>query len=195
MQSPNKISVFGKQRFVTPFIGIIEREYGPDERGVGLKCPSQEKLVFVAIESDDPLHYLRAFKMLAEISEVTDSIVHDCITATKSGNRLENLARTHVFNERGIYQRSMFEEAQKKALAFKPNARDVQQVIDGFAKYLVPLATKEPLGLSDVEPEPPCSTVQIVHSKAPATERPCYKPLLVGYAAESSARHAMPSAA
>lgn len=166
-------------RFVVPFIGVAERTDGAFERGIGVKCPTQEKLIFVAIDSVDPLHYLRAFKMLGELSEISDSLAQDCIIATKGGSRLKNLSETSVYQKSGTHRQRLLSEAQIKALAFKPSPDMVQQVIKGFAYNLVPLATKEPLGLSNVDSEPSCSTVHMTHHvKASASERPCFLPLV-----------------
>lgn len=194
-QSPGKIPVFGKKRFVTPFIGVIEREYGPHERGVGVKCPNQEKLIFHAVDSSDPLHYLRAFKLLCEIGELNDSILEDCIIATKDERRLENFSQTYVFKNSGDYRRSRFFDAQRRVMDFKPSPEDIRKVVDGFAHYLAPLETRE---LSHQVNEGTKLSHPIVRFEQPETmlnkaDRPCYKPLV--HALESSMSQAMPSAA
>ncbi len=195
-QSPGKVTVFGKKRVVVPFIGIIEREYGKHERGVGVKCPTQEKMIFHPLDSDDPLHYLRAFKLLCEVGELNDSIVQDCIIATKDQRRFENLAKTSVYLKNGENRISRFFDAQRRAMEFNPSPEDIKHVVDGFAQYLAPLTTKEAVVQTEEGAESLRITADQEQLGASIVEdkRGCYKPLLTGFALESSVRHAMPSA-
>lgn len=197
--SPGKVAVYGKKREITPFIGIIKRDDGSFDRVVGAKCPNQEKLVFGAVQSVDPLHYIRAFKMLGELKVITDELVQiciqDCVIATQPGSRLENLAKTKVYRECGIYKQSAFEDAQKKAFAFIPSPEMVQCVIDGFDKHLVPLEAQTPSCKPNEYAELSHSVICLEQPEAAPSkaDRPCYKPLI--HALESSAPQVMPSAA
>ena len=188
------VVVYGKKREITPFIGVIKREDGSFTRGVGAKCPNQGKLVFVAVESEDPLHYLRACKMLEELWELSDDLAKDCVIATKDEHRLENFAQTKVYENSGEHRKTKFEDAQKKALAFKPSLGAIKQVIDEFALHLGPIAEKDPAG-STTNNAKSSAVVQFEQLEAMTTkaDRLCYKPLV--HALESPAHSAMPSAA
>lgn len=148
------MSVYGKMREITPFIGIIKRDDGSFERGIGVKCPNQEKLVFRALQSIDPLHYIRAFKMLGELHQITDELVQDCIIATQPGSRLANFAKTKVYRECGIYKQSAFEDAQKKAFAFIPSKELIQRVTNGFEKHGASLDKEDSSGLPIIAAAP-----------------------------------------
>lgn len=161
-QSPGKVTVFGKKREITPFIGVIKREDGSFDRGIGAKCPNQEKLIFRAIDSNDPLVYLRAFKMLSELGEITDELTQDCVIATQNEHRLENFSQTNVYLKNGgAYRQAMLYDAQRKAFTFKPSPEIIQQVIDGFSEHLVPLAKKEALEPTVNDIAPSCSVISL----------------------------------
>lgn len=162
--------VYAKERPIIPFIGVRTCANGSHERVVGVKCPTQEKSVFQVVDSADPLVYLRVWKMLGELKVITDELVQicikDCIIATQPGNRLWNFSQTSVYQDRGIYRLSMFEDAQKKALAFKPNEGLIEKVLQGFAKHGAPLEGKGASGQLIVTP----SASPFVLSPAPKDE-------------------------
>lgn len=174
-----------------PFIGIIEHDDGSRERGIGLKCPNQEKLIFRTIDSDDPLRYLRALKMLSELNEITDSFVQDCVIATQDGNRLENFSRTNAFEKCGTHRQAKLLDAQILALAFKPNPDDIKKVINGFAVHLVPLAEKK--SLKDIDSSDSVTSLGKSEKLTAAKERPCFLPLV--HALGSSMQSLSPAAA
>ena len=153
--------VYTKERPIIPFIGIRVRADGSHERVVGVNCPTQKKSVSQVVDSSDPLVYLRVWKMLGELKVITDELVQisiqDCIIASQNGSRLENFAKTSVYRERGIYKQSMFEDAQKNAFAFKPSKELIQQVVNGFRKYGVPIDEKDPSDLLIVNAAPAVS--------------------------------------
>lgn len=175
-RSLGRVPVYGKRRFVIPFIGVIERDDGSRDRGIGVKCPNQTKLVFHAIDSADPLVYLRAFKMLSGIWAITDSLVHDCVIATKTECWLEDFLKTNAYRNGDAYQKAMIHDAQRKALVFKPSRDIVAQIIERFSVYAVPLIKKEVLSPLADDIVPSCSVLRLKQTEAPATpeERPCY---------------------
>jgi hypothetical protein len=183
-QSSGSAVVYGKRRTVVPFIGIIEHDDGSHERGIGVKCPNQGKLIFRAINSADPLHHLRALKMLSELDEITDSLVQDCIIATQEGSRLKNFSQTTVFEKCGAHRQAKFLDVQVLVLAFEISPDDIKKVVNGFAAHLVPLGN---VARSD-------SVASLGKSEklAAARERPCFLPLV--HALGSSTQSMSPAA-
>lgn len=155
-----KLPVYGRKQEVTPFIGVMERDEGSHERGVGVKCPDQEKLVFCVSDSYDPLVYLRALKMLSEIWEINDSLVQDCIIATKNEYQLENFLQTSVYKKGISQKRAMFYDLQSWALKWNPDQHTIQQVIKGFSLY-EPLFEKELSVIHHEEVAPSCSVLYL----------------------------------
>lgn len=134
-------SVYGKNRTVVPFIGIMEHEDGSLERGIGVRCAHDpDKRIFQVLNSNDPLHYIRAFVTVSGLWEITDELVKDCIIACRSEKqRLEQFEQTSVYQKMGVHRQGKFLRAQKTAFVFKPSPELVACVTSGFTKHNAPL--------------------------------------------------------
>ncbi|MHB1118263.1 MAG: hypothetical protein ACYCZ7_01920 [Minisyncoccota bacterium] len=173
-----KVLVFAKERLIVPFIGVMERADGSRERGVGVKCPDQEKMVFRAINSNNPLHYAQAFKMLGEIQEINDGLVQDCIIATQGNGWIQDLVQTEVYKKRGAYRQSMLRKAQIKALEFSPGENFLKQVTDGFSTHGAPFAKKNFADLSLGAEMPSCSVIHLARPNVPIAAQACASSLV-----------------
>lgn len=182
-----------KNRFIVPFIGIFVHEYGQNTPVAGMMCAHKKETIFWPVESADPLRCIRAFMLLSEIGEFTESMVKDCVIATKNERRHQNFSCTDVCNYHGDYKSGRFLKAQKRAMDFEPKSEIIQQVIDGFAAHLVPLAALEPLGHSSVETE---SSYSGIHFEKPEAfvvpPGPAQNGFFYGPLAHSTKNHLVP---
>lgn len=79
----------------------------------------------------------------------------------------------------------MFEDAQKKALAFKPGDDLIQKLVKGFAEHGTPLATEKLFEPAIDNTAPSCTVIHLTKSEAeapphgPAKRGFFYKPLVL----------------
>jgi len=172
----------GQSRMIVPFIGVMRRDNGSIERGIGAKCPEEEErdpafLFCRIVDSEDPLRYWRAFEMVARIQKITDSSLRDCATATKNECALlESLSGTDTFAYHGAYKRGVLSTAQKVVFALRPDAKTIQQIINGFLTYGAPLIEDEPED-SAKGPAPASSVIHLAQQRmlAPVPPGPAQK--------------------
>ncbi len=143
--------VYGKEREVTPFIGVIEHDDDQLVRGIGVMCPNQDKLIFQGIDSEGPIHYALAFTMIYYLWELTDALIKDCITATNAGCRVKNFCQTI---QRGEHRTNLLLEAQRKAYDTKISTDALMNITAGFAQHGAPFVSRIIAPISIASPRP-----------------------------------------
>ena len=124
-------------RPVTPFIGVIRHDNGTIERGVGAKCPDQEKRFFCTFDSNDPLHYWRTVQLLQRFWQIDDSIIRDAVMVAGGTGVVADIALTNA-PLRGKDWVRCFEEAQKEAFSKAPDKKVLTAILSEFSKHGAP---------------------------------------------------------